>query len=294
MTRAEALKRFSSMTADFDGYEPEDFGADMGGVGGSDLHQQAKTVLISPALIYKDKSASIKSTPPTADENNKKQQPVNPIVAKDHDTLPEEELIKRQEWSCYGSTDVEYLVLQNVSTGEKKIAAVAPRNTGFSRRTIESDDSIRSITRIGLGFLDIIHDNNSIVTPTAPEQEHHHPSSPSLDKGEAEDGARTPTPEQGPRPPIVLLENALATAKATAWRTYEFSGLVGQHMQMNAQWLSENVRDEFPSRTYHAGEKIVAQLPKTVDQTFGTMSKIISSLFEDDDDDDDGDDGRRL
>jgi hypothetical protein len=35
--------------------------------------------------------------------------------------LPEEELIRRQEWSCYGWTEVDYLMLKNVQTGEEHV-----------------------------------------------------------------------------------------------------------------------------------------------------------------------------
>lgn len=254
ISRTEALKRFTTMTADVDVDDYEE--------AQSELHQQAKSVLLSPALIYKDSEKK-------KDLGNEDKTVVNPIIAKDQ--LPEEELIKRQEWSCFGSTEVEYLVLQNVTTGEKNIAAVAPRNTGISFREIETEDSLRSITRVGMGFIDIIHDNNSTIVNTS-------------DNKEQDTQQSTPNVvEEVPlRPPTELIE----TAKQSLTRTYDFSCKVAEHMKWNLQWLGSNLQDDFPARTYTAGQNIVAQLPKAVDQTFGTMGKILSRMFGNDDDSD--------
>jgi len=292
LTRAEALKRFTSMTAEFD-FDPQQDPPHPGAGDALDdeyggLHEQAQAVLISPALIYKDKDNAKNNTKSVdgGDKNNKEPVVVNPIL-QDQQTLPEEELIKRQEWHCYGSTEVEYLVLQDLKTGDKKIAAVAPHNTGISRRTIESDDSIRSITRIGLGWLDIIHDNNAIISSSDNQHSHHG------NEGEDHNNSANDNDDATaavPTPIIPMSPTALyAAAKETLQRTYDFSAHVGEHMKWNAAWLSDNLRDDFPRRTYQAGQKIVAQLPVTVDQTATSMSKIVGFLLGDDDDDDDDD-----
>jgi len=281
LSRAEALKRFTTMTADYD--FDEDFQHEDTGEYGGGLSEQAQAVLISPALIYKDKDAAVNNKAPIPE----KPPVVNPILNSAENTLPEEDLIKRQEWSCYGSTEVEYLVLQDVTTGEKKIAAVAPRNTGVSRRTIETDDSIRSITRIGLGVLDIIHDNNSII-----DRSSSHPSGndQSNDNDNMHSSSSSPLPEEvPPRPPY----DAIATVKENLQRTYEFSHKVAEHMKLNVQWLSENLRDDFPNRTYQAGREIIHRVPHTMEQTAASMGKIMSFLLGDDDDDDDDNDGHR-
>lgn len=255
VTRAEALKRFTTLTADFD--FQDDYG---GGDSNSELHQQAKSVLLSPALIYKD---------PEAKEGDEK----DPLH-KDQ-IVPEEELIVRQEWTCYGSTDVEYLVLQDVNTGAKKIAAVAPRTTGVSFREIETDDSLRSIVRVGLGWLDIIHDNNSVLVDEDDDRL----------KGDAQNNNNNNNimPEEvPPRPQIDTLE----TAKRSLNRTYDFSCKVAEHMKYNLQWLGSNLQDDFPARTYAAGQRIVTQIPKTIDLTVDFMGDLIKRWTDDDDNDD--------
>lgn len=258
LSRAEALKRFTTMAADVDLDEYQ------GDSSSSELHQQAKSVLLSPALIYKDDTESEKGKIQPVDD----QKILNPITTKDQ--LPEEELILRQEWSCYGSTEVEYLVLQDVTTGEKKITAVAPRNTGISFREIETEDSLRKLTRVGLGWLDIIHDNNSMI----------------VDASENEQDAQRRWPEEVPPRPSI---DAIEVAKQSLTRTYDFSKLIAEHMKFNLQWLGSNLQDDFPARTYAAGQNIVAQLPKALDLTVDTMGKILNRMFGGDDDGDDDD-----
>ena len=307
LTRAEALQRFTSMNAEFEyggggggnpaGGSSSGGGGGPNGMGGDDgygggLHEQTQAVLISPALIFKDKSLTSAEDDGADNKKQAKQPPlvVNPILNQ-HNILPEEELILRQEWHCYGSTEVEYLVLQDEQTGERKIVAVAPHNTGISRRTIESDDSIRAITRVGLGWLDIIHDNHTIITPSS--------SSSSSAKTTTDTGDDTTAAAVDPNTAwIPGLYNSnpgevLATAKEAWQRTYTFSSAVAEHMKWNGAWLSDNLRDEFPQRTYQAGQKIVTQLPITIDLTANSMRKIVGFLREimdhDDEDDDDND-----
>lgn len=255
ISRTEALKRFTTMTVDVDLNDYHE--------ASNEFNQQAKTVLLSPALVYKESENKV-----LADDKDKTFS--NRI---ENDQLPEEELIKRQEWSCYGSTEVEYLVLEDMQTGEKKIAAVAPRNTGISFREIETEDSLRTITRVGLGWLDIIHDNNSVLvdddTALNSEEEQHAKH-------------QQYTPEEIPPRPAT---DSIKAAKQLLARTYDFSRHVAEHMKLNLLWLGSNLQDDFPARTYAAGRVIVAQFPKALDSTVETMGKILERWFGSDDDD---------
>ena len=92
LTRAEALKRFTSMNAEFE-FDPtaaaggnDQHGDDMYGGG---LHEQTQAVMISPALIFKDKDLMDQQINHSADgndgnkpNNNKRKDPVvvNPIL----------------------------------------------------------------------------------------------------------------------------------------------------------------------------------------------------------------------
>ena len=284
LTRAEALKRFTSMNAEFE-LDPTAGGHDHGGdddMYGGGLHEQTQAVMISPALIFKDQDLMDQQEP--IEDKNQRKAPVvvNPLLNQ-HNILPEEELIHQQEWHCYGSTEVEYLVLEDIQTGERKITAVAPHNTGISRRTIESDDAIRSITRIGLGWLDIIHDNHHVVTAQPSTTS----STTDATNSSADDDPESLTTQS------FTPDEIWTTVRDTVQRTYQFSTTVAEHMQWNSLWLYENVRDDFPRRTYQAGEKIVAQLPHTLQQTATSMRQIVGMItgMTDDDDDDDDNDG---
>jgi hypothetical protein len=262
-SRAQALKFFTRNAADaehdlFQETEASSLSSN------SELNQRAKVVFLSPALIYKETESEMNhQLQPVGIEDNKT---VNHIT--NSDSFPEEELIIRQDWTCYGSTEVEVLVLQDVTTGEKKITAVAPRNTGLSFREIETQDSLRMLTRIGLGWLDIIHDNNATIMDES--------------TASAEDDKRWPE-EVPPKPSI----DTIAVAQQFAIRTFDFSKLVAEHMKFNLQWLGSNLQDDFPARTYAAGQNIVAQLPKAVDLTVDTMGKILNRMFGGDDEDED-------
>jgi hypothetical protein len=261
ISRAEALKRFTSMVSDVD---LDDYHS---AANTSELHQQAKSILLSPALIYKnlDKKQTV--------GDDEKTPVVNPIKLAKDQILPEEELIKRQEWSCYGSTEVEYLVLEDVKTGEKKVAAVAPLNTGISFREIETEDSVRLITRVGLGWLDIIYDSHSDIVDAVENEQ------------DVQQQQQRMPEEVPPRPTM----DSLQIAKQSLIRTYDFSRHVAEHMKFNLQWLGSNLQDDFPARTYAAGKNIVAQLPSALDHTANTMGKILSRIFGSDDDSDERD-----
>jgi hypothetical protein len=284
MTRTEALKRFTTMAADVDMYDYRDEGINRhsghANAGLDEFHQQTttQTVLLSPALIFKHPATAATDETIEPDEDK---MIVNQLTKEP--LLLEEELIVRHDWTCYGSTEVEYMVLQDVSTGEKHIAAVAPRNTGVSVRKIETADSIRTLTRFGLGWLDIIHDSNATLIDEEDDEERD-----TTAHGKRDVSSSLPE-EVPPRPSI----DAIAVAKQSASRMVEFSSQVAQHMQWNAQWVWSNLADDFPSRTYTAGQRIVEQLPRTAQMTAQALTKILKQIVGDNDNDDDHNPGDR-
>jgi hypothetical protein len=108
-----------------------------------------KSIVLSPAVIYKDTSPH--AEPP----------------------LPEEARIQRQIWKCYGSTEVEYLLLtpvqptsitttttpqQQQQQQQHHIAAIAPTcTTGVSYRDLWTDDNDSAIVvSVSIGPLTIV------------------------------------------------------------------------------------------------------------------------------------------
>lgn len=246
-TREAAIKDFTFMTD----YELDETDA-------NSLNQKTKSILVSPALIYKDKDA-VEST----------------------QQLPEEELIKRQQWSCYGSTEVELLVLRNVQTDVEHIAAVAPRNVGVSIRKIEAEEG--SITSIGVGWLNIVVDSGpSFVDEdqqeapkrgeqTKPVPAHKERSKPSKAQQSQQPHDQRVPEEVAPRPS----PGTISRARQSLSKFYDFTLKVGEQMQHNVVWLYENVQDDFPARSYAAGQKIAKNLPNTIDKTAHFMQKMI-------------------
>jgi hypothetical protein len=311
LTRAQALERFTTMAADVDMYEyREEGGINRPNHGDNhtsnhDLQPQTQSVLLSPALIFRPDlvqgghntgnsvvaDAKKSNAPSTTETATTAAASTNAVVT---DLLLEEELIVRQDWTCYGSTEVEYMVLKDVATGDSHICAVAPRNTGLSIREIETSDAIRTLTRLGLGWVDIIHDSNALLVDDDEDSEtvnNGDKQQESRQRNTGRDGTNTLNPQQQqhhpeevpPRPSI----DALTVAKQSALRMYDFSKHVGEHMQSNAQWFISNVSDDFPNRTYAAGSNIVQRLPKTVELTLHTMQKIVNQWVGSDDDDHD-------
>ena len=76
-----------------------------------------ETALLSQVLIYPN--TSVATTTSTTDKKDVKT-PIRPPSSG----LPEEELITSQDWSCYGSTELDLLVLRPQGETEEKIVAV--------------------------------------------------------------------------------------------------------------------------------------------------------------------------
>ena len=259
-SRENSIKSFTYMT-DYDLDESD----------ANSLNQKTKSILVSPAIIYKEpgkNQGAISSAP-----------------------LLEEELIKRQNWSCYGSTEIDMLILKNEAEGTEHIAAVAPRNVGLSIRKIETDDG--NISSIGIGWVNIVVDTGIVVEEHDQSQEQRPKNSAmpqSVTKGHDatsmnDDNPLSPaTPEVPPKPSASSIEGA----KSFLLNVYAFSFKVADQMQSNVTWLADTLQDDFPSRCATAGKKIVAEMPNTANRTASFMGKMYNRWVNGDDDDENG------
>jgi hypothetical protein len=283
-TRKGALEDFTYWSAGGedggDNYDIEDSS------GEQQLDPQTKSVIVSPALIYKDTDlpSSSPSNTTSSDTIEKALDSSGDLSA--NSLLPEEELIQRQDWSCYGSTQVDYLLLRNATTGKEKIAAVAPRNNGLTIRHIDADPG-NHVTCIGLGRLSVVMDS---VQVSDDDKKIDSKTDQHLENKQqkAASDKETISPEEVPTKP-----DTLAYAKESADRAFQFSTKVAEHMKENASWMYHNLQDDFPSRTVASGQRIVHQIPVTVNRTASFMKKLVGRMVFDDDDDDDDDDDER-
>lgn len=234
-TRADALSNFTYMTD----YELDDGGSE-------DLSEQTKSILLSPALVYKSK--------------------------RDKEKTPEEELIKRQEWKCYGSTEVEYLVLKDADSGESTVAAVAPRTSGVSYRSISTTNE--SLTSAVIGPINIVLQSSG--------------SGADSDLHEEDDNAAESIAAARPEVPPKPSESAIEVGKDTIKGITRFGGLVAKAWWQQAQWFYGTIQDDFPNRVIQSGQRIAQQYPSTVISAYRYFSKTLNRYFGDDDESDEG------
>lgn len=317
-TRIGALKRFTSL-ADYDDYDDnvylEDDNETSNGSGrssgdstgnirkGVDGQQATKSISVSPALIFQNADVSSMIEANGMSDNQ--------TIENDDGLLPEEELIRRQQWKCYGTTKVDYLILKNVQTGHQKIAAVVPRNTGLSVRIIEAINgsthqernrpSLKVINKIASISLFWI---NFLITFDYTEEDTDSPLTTPTDKSN-DDEKDEVTGKQESSQTVTVREGLLARPsplqieliKKSIQLTANFSLKVWEQVKYNVSWIYFNLQDDFASRTYEAGHKIVSNIPKTVYGTSAFISKmytyVIKRMLDDDNDNDDDDDDHK-
>ncbi|GAX14661.1 hypothetical protein FisN_11Hh200 [Fistulifera solaris] len=276
-TRKGALEQFTVWAAGGDPSEAG-FAETQEGV---EMDPQAMSVVVSPALIFPDAmSKTVIDAAKKADKKKGKKHDAIIESADDSNTitsidsssrLPEEELIKRQDWGCYGSTQVDYLLLKNPETGEEAIAAVAPRNHGLSIREIRADQGV-NISCYGIGWLSFIIDWKSDTEETATS------NNPQPEANSAVEEMRHKS-----------TADALASAKQSALYAANFTSKVGEHMVANVSWIIQACGADFPARTLATGKDILHEMPATIERTGKFMGRLVGRIV----DDLFGDDGRR-
>jgi hypothetical protein len=278
-TRKGALEQFTVWAA---GGDPSDagFAETQEGV---EMDPQAMSVVVSPALIFPD--AMSKTVIDAANEKKKGGKKHDAIIESNDESntitsidsssrLPEEELIKRQDWGCYGSTQVDYLLLKNPETGDEAIAAVAPRNHGLSIREIQADQGV-NISCYGIGWLSFIIDWKSDTEETTTNNQHPVPNAAT--NAALEEMRHKSTAD------------AFASAKQSALYAAHFTSKVGEHMIANVTWIIQACGADFPARTLATGKDILLEMPATIERTGRFMGRLVGRIV----DDLFGDDGRR-
>jgi hypothetical protein len=96
------------------------------------MHLGKKAIMVPPMLIHKQNKRS----------EREGSGPKHPLILS---SLAPEDLIEQEEWKSVGSTKVDFLLLEDVTTGDRTIAAVAPTTTlGGSRRSVQLDPNTRA------------------------------------------------------------------------------------------------------------------------------------------------------
>ena len=162
-----------------------------------------------------------------------------------------------KEVDCYGLTNVDILVLQDVQTKQNSLTAVAPHViVGNSIRDVgtKQEGSFLSGT-LHLGPLEI-----------------------------GFDGGLEETHEDKEKQEAPTLANAKETENESL-DLMEFSIKVGENMKKGAEILKHSVEEDFPSRFFDAGQRVAAQVGPTVQRTGKVVKAIFQVWFDDDNDD---------
>jgi hypothetical protein len=252
--------------------------------------QAVQAIYLSNVLVY-----PLKSTPtntPTAtnddegDNNDKDKGTEAPPTSTETNNSNDESsqpTSNTEEWGCYGSTEVDLLVLREQGQDQEHIAAVAPYCApGMTVRDVTTPTLGKDRTStIRLGFVEILY-QSSIEDMQAEEKEH----------------ASMPSSESSPDSKNKLAKRPSNSEKETAGSIFakftQSSANLWKHMTWNAKLIAHATQDEFPTRTYQASQRVLQESTRTFDRTVTLMKKV---MFWDwslsDYDDNDGDSKKR-
>ena len=236
-----------------------------------------QAVHISNVLIYPPSS-------PGDDENDKdKKTKRKVVVGKKHSTPPsskttsnsdeekqqqkqqQQQLEHREEWKCYGSTEVDLLVLRPQDSSNENIAGVSPYTSpGVTIRDVTSPTlGQERTTTVRLSILEILYQNTM-----SPEDmmDDLNSSSGSSNKNSKHAGSGDGEKKSG---------FAVGPSKV-----YESGKKIAHHMKLNADLLYSSFQDDFPGRTLEASQRIGNEFEKTVARTYNTVKRFASWAFD--------------
>lgn len=286
-SREEAIKQFEYKSSLGIGSGEDDYYSSSGGdhlddSGSSSAH--ADQVYLSNVLLYPPSSIEGEQHSDDEDKPRKKNLIKETMLSRKNTDGSTTITPQQENWSCYGSTEVDLLVLRPQNAKDESIVGVAsycapgvtirdlaisPTNIG-----IGSDTGGRERTTTArLGILEIVY-------------------ATVLEGGDGRGNANTEhgkTGEFGASNAKNQFEEDAAKEWITAPKKILSSGKkILNHMSINGQAIYESAQENYPARTYEASQRITNEFRKTLDRTTELMKKVASfALFRDDWDDGD-------
>eukprot|EP00536_Pseudo-nitzschia_multiseries_P018370 jgi/Psemu1/55256/gm1.55256_g len=315
-TREEAIKQFEYRSSvDIGGAEDDYYnsgGASGDHTGASSAAHAEQAVYISNVLLYpppaeggKDESDETGSD---RGKRKKRSSKIKETMTSRKNTDGSTTIRPREDKvDCYGSTEVDLLVLRPQNAKDESIAGVAPfcspgvtvRDVAISPTNIgmgsETGGRERTTT-MRLGILEIVY---ATVLEGLEEDELNNMNS-NNDNNNSSGTTNQNQKPAGNEPGNG--DNSSSTPESKGWvvsgapmRVVSSGKKILNHMSINGKLLYQTVQDDYPQRTYEASKRITNEFHKTWDRTTGLMKKVASvALFGDDwDDEDDDQDGRR-
>lgn len=233
-----------------------------------------QSALLSPIIVYPP--APRAPPQPNEEDETRKRKDSKIRNASTTTTTASTELIENQDWSCYGTTEIDLLVLRKQNETDEEIAAIAPFcSPGLSNRDVTGYWGKDRTSTMRLGFVEIVY--QSSLSPEEVLEEEEERGSSSTQQGVPGAAEGTPAKNAGK---LFDIDSIFAFPE----RWIAQSSKIVQHMEINAKMLKDAVSDDFPNRTYQAGKRILDEFGKTVDRT----TSLMRQLWDDDDDDDNG------
>lgn len=170
---------------------------------------------------------------------------------------------RKEDWKCYGATEVDLLVLRPENSKQEKIAAVAPYCApGSTVRDVASPAFGRDrTTTIRLGVIEIVYQ-----TSVAEEEEEE-------DRQIVDESSRRTAA------PSTKAKQEVSPFSTRMWNS---SSNVLKQMRLNAQLVYQATQESFPQRTYKASERIILEFSKTWEQTTSLMKRVVFWDWDDD------------
>eukprot|EP00980_Cylindrotheca_fusiformis_P003528 scaffold783_cov118-Cylindrotheca_fusiformis.AAC.14 len=161
---------------------------------------------------------------------------------------------RKEDWRCYGSTEVDLLVLRPENSKQEAIAAVAPYcSPGSTVRDVASPALGRDrTTTIRLGVVEIVYQSSM-----AEDEE---------DRDVQSDTNKTMSPQSA---------QAKQDIVPFTTRMRNSSSNVLKQMGINAQLLYQATKEDFPERTLKSSERIIQEFSKTWERTTTLMKRVV-------------------
>jgi len=343
-TRKEAIEQFEYKSAMGDlGINDEPYpaaassgGNGNGGAGGNNGHPHTsnKTTLVDSGTASAADHAKLLSNvllyPPPPDdeeenrcndvgnENKEEMTSTKTTKAKTKTKIQSRPLEPQEQWSCYGSTEVDLLILRPQNEKDEVIAGVAsycapgmtirdlaiiPTPTKSKSKTTggETTQTQERTTTVRLGILEIVY-----ATVLEGELTNNNDNSNNNNKNHSKlfrdavvnggDGSKGDDKDnKEPSTTRTIMEGLglgegwitnAAIISAYPKKVIQSGKNIVTNMNWNSQLLYHALEDQFPSRTYEASQRITKEFDKTFTRTYGVMKKVVSYIVSDDDDDD--------
>ncbi|MGK3762621.1 MAG: hypothetical protein ACI8RD_014939, partial [Bacillariaceae sp.] len=287
-TRDDAIKHFEYASA---------MGGDVGGIGNSsDAGEQSsdqevsaahaqQAVYLSNVLLYPpDDDVPVGDSKNKGDDNNvndddddekdnKKNKKKEKMVSRKNTDGSTTITPQQETWSCYGSTEVDLLVLRPQNEKEESIACVSSYCApGITVRDLavspninnDNSNSRERTTTVRLGILEIVYattiegDDDNDTTTNNNNKTIGSTAKPSNNQtaGDDDDNSKETTTTGGG-------SGSWITNYATAPGKVIHSGKnIIKHMSINGQILYQSVQEDYPKRTYEASQRITKEFSK--------------------------------